>query len=60
MNNITTVGQLIIRCYRTYILLRFVAALLDKLVPCAWLSSGALDVWSLRLREKPVLYVGDQ
>jgi len=22
----------------------------NKLVPCAWLLSGALDVWSLRLR----------
>jgi len=22
----------------------------NKLVPCAWLLSGALEVWSLRLR----------
>src|SRR6218665_1993579 len=25
-------------------------ALVNKLVPCAWLLSGALEVWSLRLR----------
>src|SRR6218665_483336 len=30
--------------------LRFDAALVKKLVPCAWLLSGALEVWSLRLR----------
>ena len=28
----------------------FDAALVNKLVPCAWLLSGALEVWSLRLR----------
>src|SRR6218665_922557 len=28
----------------------FHAALVNKLVPCAWLLSGALEVWSLRLR----------
>src|SRR6218665_505449 len=27
----------------------FDAALVSKLVPCAWLLSGALEVWSLRL-----------
>src|SRR6218665_2324558 len=26
------------------------SALVNKLVPCAWLLSGALEVWSLRLR----------
>src|ERR1043165_8005219 len=25
-------------------------SLVNKLVPCAWLSSGALEVWRLRLR----------
>ena len=28
----------------------FDAALVNKLVPCAWLLSGALEVWRLRLR----------
>src|SRR6218665_2574675 len=28
----------------------FDAALVNKLVPCTWLLSGALEVWSLRLR----------
>jgi len=28
----------------------FDAALVNKLVPCAWLSSGALEIWRLRLR----------
>src|SRR6218665_2173640 len=28
----------------------FDAALVNNLVPCAWLLSGALEVWSLRLR----------
>src|SRR5688572_23012970 len=27
-----------------------ISALVNKLVPCAWLSSGALEVWRLRLR----------
>jgi len=26
------------------------AALVNNLVPCAWLSSGALEIWRLRLR----------
>src|SRR6218665_2627252 len=30
--------------------LGFDVALVNKLVPCAWLLSGALEVWSLRLR----------
>src|SRR6218665_3462238 len=30
-------------------------ALVNKLVPCAWLLSGALEVWSLRLRLQPAL-----
>jgi len=29
--------------------MRFVAALVKKLVLCAWLSSGALEIWRSRL-----------
>src|SRR6218665_1069615 len=29
---------------------RNIRALVNKLVPCAWILSGALEVWSLRIR----------
>jgi len=28
------------------------SVLIDKLVPCAWFSSGALEVWRLRLNSE--------
>jgi len=30
--------------------------IVNKLVPCAWLLSGALEVWSLRLQLRLHLY----
>jgi len=33
-----------------HIHLRFDASLANKRVPCAWLSSGALEVWRVKLR----------
>src|SRR6218665_1254928 len=35
----------------------FDAGLVNKLVPCAWLLSGALEVWSLRLRLRLRLFL---
>src|ERR1043165_9433531 len=32
-------------------------SLVNKLVPCAWLSSGALEVWRLRLRLRLYLFL---